>query len=96
MAGSAMAGNGPAVVYADGLRGKQETNGVAAGGGGGGEDGEGFGSKAFTKKSYDGFADGYDDLDGGWAASAVGTEVRGRLFAHGPTANCLIAQVCVA
>lgn len=34
-----------------------------------------FGSKAFTKKSYDGFADGYDDLDGGWAASALGTEV---------------------
>lgn len=36
-----------------------------------------FGSKAYTKKSYDGFADGYDELDGGWAASALGTEVSG-------------------
>lgn len=34
-----------------------------------------FGSTAFTKKSYDGFADGYDDLDGGWVASAIGMEV---------------------
>lgn len=41
---------------------------------GGGRGGE-FGSKAFTKKSYDGFAEGYDDLDGGWAASAIGMEV---------------------
>lgn len=32
-------------------------------------------SKAFTKESYDGFAEGYDDLDGGWAASAMGLEV---------------------
>lgn len=34
-----------------------------------------FGSKAFTRKSYDGFADGYDDLDGGWVASTLGIEV---------------------
>lgn len=61
------------------------TNGaspVAAGGkdseGNGGEGGVAFGSKAFTEKSYDGFATGYDDLDGGWAASAIGMEVRVR------------------
>ena len=68
--GSALTGVGPAVVYADGVGGEREDEG------GGGEGGERFGSKAFTRKSYDGFADGYDDLDGGWAASAIGTEVR--------------------
>lgn len=36
----------------------------------------GFGSKAFTRDSYDSFASGYDDLDGGWAASAMRIEVR--------------------
>ena len=68
--GSALVGSGPAAVYADGAGGEREATE------GGGEDEERFGSKAFTKKSYDGFADGYDDLDGGWAASAIGTEVR--------------------
>lgn len=51
---------------------------VAGGGrgsGGGAEEGDGFGSKAFTRRSYDGFAEGYDDLDGGWAASVIGMEV---------------------
>lgn len=28
------------------------------------------------KGSYDRFAEGYDDLDGGWAASVLGIEVR--------------------
>lgn len=71
VAGSALAGSWPAAVYADGVGGERGGEG-----GSGCEGGEGFGSKAFTKKSYDGFADGYDGLDGGWAASAIGTEVR--------------------
>lgn len=53
-----------------GMAGATAAEGGVEGGGGGG-----FGSKAFTKKSYDGFAEGYDDLDGGWAASAIGMEV---------------------
>ncbi|CAM9944738.1 unnamed protein product [Ectocarpus sp. 13 AM-2016] len=36
--------------------------------------GDQLSSKALTKESYDGFAEGYDDLDGGWAASAIGLE----------------------
>ncbi|CAN0016269.1 unnamed protein product [Ectocarpus sp. 6 AP-2014] len=36
--------------------------------------GDQLSSKALTKESYDGFAEGYDNLDGGWAASAIGLE----------------------
>lgn len=39
--------------------------------------GDTSGSTAGLKESYDGFADSYDDLDGGWAASAIGMEVCG-------------------
>lgn len=67
----AVVGGGEAAAAAkpSGSIGVATGAGVAAGDGG-------FGSKAFTEKSYDGFAGGYDDLDGGWAASAIGMEVR--------------------
>lgn len=42
-----------------------------------GKGGDTSGSVAALKESYDGFADSYDDLDGGWAASAMGMEVCG-------------------
>ncbi|CAM9948909.1 unnamed protein product [Pylaiella littoralis] len=79
--GSTVIGNGGAsVVYAaeeeEGLRDLRGAKGDDGGGGGGGsgKDDDKFGSKAFAQKSYDGFAEGYDDLDGGWAASAIGVE----------------------
>ncbi|CBN74913.1 conserved unknown protein [Ectocarpus siliculosus] len=44
--------------------------------------GDQLSSKALTKESYDGFAEGYDNLDGGWAASAIGLEeLRSQLLA---------------
>lgn len=82
-AGSTLIRNeGASVVYAaeeEGLRTGREVKGGGGGGGGSGKDGDQFGSKAFTQKSYDGFAEDYDDLDGGWAASAIGMEVSERV-----------------
>lgn len=69
-----MARNGPLVACAD--DGESWKRAKRGGSMDGDETSTGqFGSKAFTKQSYDGFAEGYDDLDGGWAASALGTEV---------------------
>eukprot|EP00904_Undaria_pinnatifida_P008810 jgi/Undpi1/5059/HiC_scaffold_19.g08411.m1 len=80
----AVVGGGEAAAAAkpSGSIGVATGAGVAAGDGG-------FGSKAFTEKSYDGFAGGYDDLDGGWAASAIGMEdLRSKLLAR--AAGCVL------
>ena len=42
-----------------------------------GSGGSGSESPFAEKASYDRFAEDYDALDGGWAASALGIEVRG-------------------
>ncbi|CAM9462869.1 unnamed protein product [Discosporangium mesarthrocarpum] len=34
----------------------------------------GFGTKVYTREAYDRFSKGYDALDGGWAASALGVK----------------------
>ena len=68
-AGFAMMGGGGAAASAAAAGDGAGAKATGAGGAGG------FDSKTYTRKSYDGFADGYDDLDGGWAASAIGMEV---------------------